>query len=168
MFFANIYPSLGVIPEFSYRKVFLQGKWDHAHAILMGPRVNDGANGYHLVEPLVRSDGTTILVDRGFISQEQAEVGISRQDADHEVQVLGMLRTGHARNKFTPDNKPEEGKWYWADVRAMADYAGGESAGVQPVYVEEIFGALPRVVVQCYGGGNKCLKRGTPEKPQIV
>lgn len=107
----------------------------------MGPRVHDSTNGYHLIEPLIRADGTTILVDRGFISQEQAEAGIYRQDTNRKVEVLGMLRTGHARNKFTPDNNPDAGKWYWADVHAMADYAGGESAGVQPVYVEEIFGA---------------------------
>lgn len=78
-----------------------------------------------------------------------------------------MLRTGHARNRFTPDNNPEEGKWYWADVQAMADYAGGEAAGVQPVYVEEIFGALPRLVVWCCSCGNERLKRDMLEKLEI-
>jgi len=130
--------NLTAVPEFIYRKVLLRGKWDHAHAMLLGPRVHDGLKGYHLVEPLVRIDGTTLLVDRGFISQEQAEAEAYLKD-DHEAEILGMLRTGHARNAFTPDNSPTEGKWYWADITAMADYAGGERAGVQPVYVEEIF-----------------------------
>jgi hypothetical protein len=131
--------SLGALPEFTYRKVLLRGRWDHAHAMLLGPRVHDGTKGYHVIEPLVRTDGTTLLVDRGFISQEQAEALAYLKD-DREVEVLGMLRTGHTRNNFTPDNKPEEGTWYWADIDAMTAFAGGEQAGVQPVYIEEIFG----------------------------
>ncbi|KAI0697562.1 SURF1-domain-containing protein [Cytidiella melzeri] len=130
--------NLSAIPEFTYRKVLLRGRWDHAHAMLLGPRVHDGTKGYHVIEPLIRADGTTLLVDRGFISQEQVE-GHNYLKDDREVEVLGMLRTGHQRNNFTPDNKPEEGMWYWADIDAMAAHAGGEHAGVQPVYIEEIF-----------------------------
>ena len=132
--------SLDVIPEFVYRKVLLRGKWDHAHAMLLGPRVHDGTKGYHVIEPLLRADGTTLLVDRGFVSQEQAESKSYMKDDGREVEVLGMLRTGHTRNNFTPDNKPSDGVWYWADIDAMTAYAGGEPAGVQPVYIEEIFG----------------------------
>ena len=108
--------------------------------MLLGPRVHDGTKGYHVIEPLVRADGTTLLVDRGFISQEQAEHKSYLKDDDREVEVLGMLRTGHTRNNFTPDNKPNEGVWYWVDIDAMTTHAGGEQAGVQPVYIEEIFG----------------------------
>ena len=97
----------------------------------------DGQNGHHLVEPLVRADGSTVLVDRGFVAKDTPP---DLSDAG-EVQVLGMLRTGQVRNRFTPDNHPEKGEWYWADVDAIAEHAGGEGRGVQPVYVEEIFGA---------------------------
>lgn len=131
--------SLSAVSEFSYRKVLMKGKWDHDHAMFLGPRVYDGTNGFHLVEPLVRTDGTTVLVDRGFVSQEQVDSKAYLQDTN-EVEVLGMLRTGHVRNSFTPDNSPQEGKWYWADITTMAEYAGGEQAAVQPVYIEQIFG----------------------------
>ncbi len=53
-----------------------------------------------------------------------------------------MLRTSQPRNYFTPDNHPEKGEWFWVDVDAIAQYAGGEAANVQPVYVEEIFGSI--------------------------
>lgn len=131
--------SLAAIPDFSYRKVILRGTWDHKHAILLGPRVYNGQNGYHLVEPLIRQDGSTVLVDRGFISKERADV-VNDLKENSEVEVLGMLRTGQVRNKFTPDNLPEQGTWYWADIDAMAKHAGGGEAGVQPVYIEAIFG----------------------------
>lgn len=107
--------------------------------MLLGPRVREGTAGFHIVTPLVRSDGSTVLVDRGFISNEFAGHTESREE-DKEVDVLGMLRTSQSRNNFTPDNHPEEGKWYWTDVDAMAEYSGGDRAGVQPVFVEEIFG----------------------------
>jgi surfeit locus 1 family protein len=131
-----------VIPEFVYRKVLLRGTWDHAHSMLIGPRVRDGTHGVHLITPLVRAGGSTILVDRGFLTKEQAEAAKARTDSG-EVELVGMLRTTQARNAFTPDNDPERGVWYWADLDAMAAYAGGEAAGVQPVFVEAIFGMRP-------------------------
>jgi surfeit locus 1 family protein len=131
--------SLSAIPEFIFRKVLVTGRWDHSRSMLLGPRVREGAAGFHVVTPLVRTDGSTILVDRGFISKDFADKYIDREE-DGEVEILGMLRTSQNRNNFTPDNHPEGGTWYWADVNAMAQHAGGASAGVQPVFVEEIFG----------------------------
>ncbi|CCM04451.1 uncharacterized protein FIBRA_06631 [Fibroporia radiculosa] len=131
--------NLAAIPDFAYRKVMLKGRWDAEHAMLLGPRVRDGTNGYHLVVPLIRSDGSTVLVDRGFVSKDMAGDAKCHLE-DGETQILGMLRTSHVRNNFTPNNDPEKGEWYWADISAMAEYAGGEQTGVQPVYIEEIFG----------------------------
>jgi len=130
--------NLAAIPEFVYRRVILRGTWDHAHSMLLGPRVLDGTNGFHLITPLVRGNGSTVLVDRGFIS-EHAAAKKKYPTPDGNVEVHGMLRESQARNNFTPDNNPAKGEWYWADVAAMADYAGGGSSNVQPVLVEEIF-----------------------------
>ncbi|KAG6821408.1 hypothetical protein H0H93_014205 [Arthromyces matolae] len=128
--------NLSVIPEFVYRKVFLKGKWDHTHALLLAPRVREGVHGVHVVTPLIRENGSTVLVDRGFVSNDFLS---TFQREEGEVEVIGMLRTSQLRNAFTPDNKPDDGKWYWADVEAMAMFAGGEAAGVQPVFIEQIF-----------------------------
>ena len=134
-----MYNSLDAIPDFIYRKVYIKGRWDHAHTILLGPRVLDGQSGFHVVTPLIRSDGSTILVNRGFIAPDIADAGSWSKD-DENVEVLGMLRTTEKRNNFTPDNIPDKGVWYWADVPSMAEYAGGSEANVQPVFVDEIFG----------------------------
>ena len=133
--------SVAAIPEFVYRRVILRGTWDHAHSILLGPRVLDGTNGFHLITPLVRTNGSTILVDRGFISEAAAAMRKFPTPGE-VVEVHGMLRESQARNNFTPDNNPAKGEWYWADVAAMSAYAGGESFNVQPVLVEEIFGEI--------------------------
>lgn len=130
-----------MLPDFVFRKVRIKGRWDHEHSILLIPRVRDRVHGADVVTPLVREDGSTILVDRGFITQDVAKSGTYQKD-EGEVEVLGMLRMSQARNNFTPDNHPEKGLWYWTDVDAIAEYAGGESANVQPVFVEQIFGKL--------------------------
>ncbi|KAK7465348.1 surf-like protein [Stygiomarasmius scandens] len=130
--------NLDVIPEFVFRKVIMKGEWDHEHTMLLTPRVREGVHGAHVVTPLKRENGTTILVDRGFVSNEFAQ-DMAFQKDEGEVEVLGMLRTSQKRNSFTPDNLPEENKWFWTDVEGMANYAGGEKANVQPVFVEQIF-----------------------------
>ncbi|KAJ7161369.1 mitochondrial protein required for respiration [Mycena crocata] len=94
-------------------------------------------HGAHVLTPLVRPDGSTVIVDRGFISKEFDLNSIPQDDG--EVQFLGMLRTSQERNSFTPDNHPERGEWFWKDADAMAEYAGGAAANVQPVLVEVIF-----------------------------
>lgn len=107
--------------------------------MLLGPRVREGRNGVNVVTPLIREDGTTILVDRGFITSEVSK-DYSFDRPEGEVEVFGMIRVSQPRNTFTPDNKPEQGEWYWTDVDGMAEYAGGERANVQPVLIEQIFG----------------------------
>lgn len=138
MFICLTSPSLSVIPEFVYRRVLLRGKWDGASTMFLSPRVREGVHGFHVIMPLVREHGSTVLVDRGFVSREFVNSVLELETG--EVEVLGMLRTSQKRNVFTPDNKPADGQWYWAEVDKMAEYAGGEKAGVQPVLIEEIFG----------------------------
>jgi len=106
--------------------------------MILTPRVRDGVHGIHIVTPLIRENGSTVLVDRGFVSRDI----IPSEKEDGEVEILGMLRTSQPRNVFTPDNDPEHGEWYWTDVEKMADFAGGGASGVQPVFIEQIFGEL--------------------------
>lgn len=119
----------------------LNGKWDHAHTMLVGPRVREGVHGVHVITPLVRENGSTILVDRGFVSNERIADAAFRNELG-EATIFGLLRTSQPRNYFTPNNEPEKGKWYWSDVPAMAEYAGGVASDVQEVFVEQIFGTF--------------------------
>lgn len=114
--------------------------------MLLGPRVRDGTQGYDLVVPLLRSNGSTVLVNRGFISKDVSR-DYTPPDAGSEVEITALIRTSQKRNAFTPDNRPADGIWYWVDVDAMAEYAGGSSADVQALCVEEIFGQLAHAVI---------------------
>jgi cytochrome oxidase assembly protein ShyY1 len=97
------------------------------------------------------------LVDRGFVSRDalerarqtatgvRPETGklatlVANAASQGAVQVEGMIASAAKRNIFTPDNKPEAGEWYWADVDEMAKLASGDTGDVQAVLIDELFG----------------------------
>lgn len=122
------------VSDFDYRRVYTTGRLRHDQEMLIGPRTYDGKDGYLVVTPLERGDGqSTVLVNRGWIpkslkAQKSRPDGIPQGD----VTVEGLLRTPWKKNMFTPNNKPEEGKFYFPDVKQMAEVTGS-----QPVWVEE-------------------------------
>lgn len=123
------------VPEFDYRRVYATGILQHDKEMLVGPRMHDGKDGFFVITPLARGSGaSTILINRGWISREKK----FQRDRDPrslpqgETTVAGLLREPWKKNIFTPNNKPEEAKFYFPDVYQMAEVAGAE-----PVWIEE-------------------------------
>ena len=48
------------------------GTFDADSEIVLRTRTNNSQNGYEIVTPLILSDGTALLVDRGFVASETA------------------------------------------------------------------------------------------------
>ncbi|KKY28984.1 putative cox1 assembly protein shy1 [Diplodia seriata] len=129
------------IADFDYRRVHATGVLNHRKEMLIGPRLNDGDDGYLVVTPLERTgeDGrqqqtASILVNRGWIPKDK-KLKKDRDPAalpEGEITVQGLLRQPWKKNRFTPDNKPAQGIWYFPDVYEMAEWAG-----TQPVWIEE-------------------------------
>ncbi|KAJ6264123.1 hypothetical protein Dda_0265 [Drechslerella dactyloides] len=141
-------PALDVssIPSFDYRRVVTRGVFQHDREMLLGPRLHDGVNGYIVITPLDRSldGGSTILVNRGWISKDLADrrkrrrVGGEAALPTGEVLVEGLLREQGRKNMFTPENKPEKGEWYFPDIGEMAAWvASNGDKKVQEVLIEE-------------------------------
>ncbi|KAF7164423.1 hypothetical protein CNMCM6106_000975 [Aspergillus hiratsukae] len=122
------------ISEFDYRRVYATGRFRHDQEMLIGPRMREGQEGFIVVTPLERGEGeSTILVNRGWISKKMMNkkdraIGLPQG----EVVVEGLLREPWKKNMFTPENKPEEGKFYFPDVHQMAELTGS-----QPVWIEQ-------------------------------
>ena len=123
------------IKDFDYRRVYATGVLRHDREMLIGPRTHDGVDGYLVITPLEREQGeTTILINRGWISREKQY----QQDRDPSalprelITVSGLLREPWKKNLFTPNNKPEDGKFYFPDVYQMARVSGSS-----PVWIEE-------------------------------
>ncbi|TQS33485.1 hypothetical protein Golomagni_06170 [Golovinomyces magnicellulatus] len=120
------------VKDFDYRRVLATGRLRHDQEMLIGPRMRDGQDGYMVITPLERENGTTILVNRGWIDKRHRSQK-SRPDSlpTGTVTVEGLLREPWKKNMFTPDNKPEKGEFYFPDVKQMAELTGS-----QPVWVE--------------------------------
>ncbi|KIW60968.1 hypothetical protein PV05_01141 [Exophiala xenobiotica] len=122
------------IHEFDYRRVYATGRLRHDKEMLIGPRMQDGKDGFMVITPLEREGGSTILINRGWISREKK----FQQDRDPsslprgEVTVQGLLREPWKKNMFTPANVPEQAKFYFPDVAQMAQVSGAE-----PIWIEE-------------------------------
>ncbi|KAH7106947.1 SURF1 family-domain-containing protein [Auriculariales sp. MPI-PUGE-AT-0066] len=142
--------NVDVMPEFAFRKVRVWGSWDHGYTMFFGPKKYDVEHGFDVITPLLRTNGTTVLVNRGFVANAHMNdfLAASRQDSQSQVEVLGMLHSPGPRNKYTPDNKPEEGEWHWLDLAAMKEHAGGDRAHVQAVLIDEIFDGHSALAVQ--------------------
>ena len=115
------------------------------------------------------SSPSTILVNLGFVSNEAAEsyrglvssrisgsgsttgstpaLSSSAVKSElpefngNETTIEALIPAPQTANWFTPENKPKQGEWVWADVQAMAQYAGGADANVVPLLLDEIFGS---------------------------
>ena len=127
------------ISEFDYRRVYATGTFQHDKEMLVGSRMWEGEDGFLVVTPLERGDGQSrILVNRGWISRKLVDqkdrlLGLPRG----EVTVNGLLREPWKKNMFTPENKPKEGKFYFPDIKQMAELSGS-----QPVWIEETMSEL--------------------------
>ena len=152
-----------------YRRFLVRGTLRPQKSVLVGPKKYGEVMGYHLIMPLVRSPDpgapstsspSAVLINLGFVSNEAAgsyrslassyaSASPSSSNMNHqrpefngnETTIEALIPTPQTANWFTPENKPEQGEWVWADVRAMAQYAGGEEANVAPLLMEEIFGS---------------------------
>ncbi len=115
----------------------------------------EGFPGSHLIQPFIRtpsdptSQPTTILVNRGFITSTRADAirsgkekppGGPNVEENGEVVIEGMLKRTEGQGSFQPENDPKGNLWFWSDVNAMAEWVGGEKAGVQAVLVDQIYG----------------------------
>jgi surfeit locus 1 family protein len=126
-----------VISEFDYRRVYARGHLRHDQEMLIGPRMHEGEEGFTVITPLERGEGESmVLINRGWVSrklqdQKDRPLGVPKG----EVVVEGLLREPIKKNMFTPDNIPEEGRFYFPDVPQMAELTGS-----QPVLIEETMG----------------------------
>ncbi|KAM0458009.1 hypothetical protein ACHAPV_001376 [Trichoderma viride] len=121
-----------VISDFDFRRVLATGTLRHDQEMLVGPRMRNGEDGYMVITPLERKDGSTILVNRGWISKKHRSQR-TRPDSlvRGEVTIEGLLREPWKKNRFTPENRPDKGEFYFPDVHQMAALTGS-----QPVWVE--------------------------------
>lgn len=112
--------------EMQFRRVRLEGTFDHDQEMYVGPRVLKGMkgdNGYHVVTPFTLKDSKErILVNRGWVPTDQRDPS-TRPDSQPkgEVVVEGTVRDDDIKNAFTPKNDIRNNEWFVVDVDQMSN-----------------------------------------------
>lgn len=113
--------------DFDFRHVSLQGQFRHDLEQLYGVRARSNVVGHHVLTPLTRADGTTFLIDRGWVPADKVDPRAREQgQPSGPVTVSGIARyrQDDRPGSFTPDNDPAERRWYHYDLEAMEDALG--------------------------------------------
>jgi len=120
--------------EWQYRRVTVTGRFLHDRETLVQAATEQG-NGYWVLSPLVVTDGTCILINRGFVSPERADRR-TRAEAlpAASVRVTGLLRTSEPAGRLLRPNQPQQDRWYSRDVEVIGRKRG--LACVAPYFID--------------------------------
>lgn len=137
----------GITPESDeYRHVKLRGTYLYDLTTPVQALTEEGS-GYWLLTPLCTTEGTIVLVNRGFIPAglgertrytPQRAYGNPCGDPEQaSVDIVGLLRTSEHGGAFTRTNDPANERWYNRDVAAIAAARGlGAAPPVAPFFVD--------------------------------
>jgi surfeit locus 1 family protein len=124
--------------DIEFLKVRATGQFLHDQEKLL-IAVYDGNPGWEVVTPLVTTDGTLLLIDRGLIPDGLRDRA-KRADGNPEgvVEVTGVIRKHNGGpGLFSPDNDPHANMWFWWDIPAMlAATKTTIPLGVEPYVVQ--------------------------------
>lgn len=82
----------------------------------------DLGSGFWLLTPLVLADGTTVLINRGFVSPGWQPR--HAPDAENNTTVTGLLRISEPNGGFLRKNDSLGNRWFSRDVAAIAAARG--------------------------------------------
>jgi surfeit locus 1 family protein len=113
------------IDAMQFRPVWLEGHFQHEKELFLAARSYRSNPGYHVITPFERTDGSVVLVNRGWIPLDRRDPA-SRAEGQIEgmVRIEGLLNTSVEPGWMTPDNVPDENFWYWLDMPSLSAQAG--------------------------------------------
>lgn len=117
-----------------YLRVRVTGVFLHDRQTLVTASTALGS-GYWLMTPLREADGSTVLINRGFVPLDGCgRDGRCTAGPLGEVTVTGLLRMPETR-AFLRHNDPAQNRWYARDVQAIATARG--LGPVAPFFVDQ-------------------------------
>jgi cytochrome oxidase assembly protein ShyY1 len=112
-----------------WTRVRATGTYDVEHEVTVAFTTRDGAPGVDVVTPLVMSDGSAVLVDRGWLATKNTRDRPTNVPTPPtgEVTVMGWLR----QDNRADDNaiKPLDGQVRAISSKGMASYVSRDLAG---------------------------------------
>jgi surfeit locus 1 family protein len=112
--------------DLEYRHWRVAGTFDNSKEIRAFTNLPDAKGsargvGYWILTPLIRDDGSTILINRGFVPESYKDRATRLAGLMVGPVVLsGLARWTEDRNFFTPADNPITGEWFTRDIQAIA------------------------------------------------
>jgi surfeit locus 1 family protein len=137
---AKDWPNLDPAPD-EYSRVKFTAQLDNAaEALVFGSssafRPDVGGSGYWIFTPARLADGSTVIVNRGFVPEDKKDpVSRAAGQIAGPVEIVGSLRWPDARHWFTPADDAAHNLFFLRDPAAIA--AAKNLSAVAPFYVEQ-------------------------------
>ncbi len=126
------WPQIG--PDDAYRHVTVSGTFLHDRETLV-QAVTERGGGFWVLTPLRRSDGSLVLINRGFVPGDRRDpVTRAAGQVAGETAVTGLLRLTEPKGAFLRSNDPKDDRWYSRDVAMIA--AARRLSDVAPYFVD--------------------------------
>jgi surfeit locus 1 family protein len=92
-----------------YRIITVSGVYDPVHQVVLRNQYHDNQPGYFLLTPLALSDGTLIMIERGWIpsSGNDNPSDWHKYDQPGEVTITGIIRLGQTQPEVGGQPDPE-------------------------------------------------------------
>lgn len=94
-----------------FQRGFIEGRFMQAKPIRLAPRTHDGQVGYHLIQPFQTTDNDTLLVNMGWVSNDEEFVSFDTR----LTKIAGYMKSPDPKGQFTPANFPDQNQWYFID-----------------------------------------------------
>ncbi|WP_240545077.1 SURF1 family protein [Sinorhizobium fredii] len=116
-----------------YRRVRARGRFLNEETLVYA--ATELGAGYWVMTPLALDDGTTVLVNRGFVPADKREASTRPQGrVEGDTEVTGLMRMDEPEDSLLRSNKPQEERWYSRDVGAIAMARG--LSDVAPYFID--------------------------------
>ncbi|TAX47495.1 SURF1 family protein (plasmid) [Rhizobium leguminosarum] len=91
--------------------------------------------GYWVMAPLTLADGTSILVNRGFVPTDRRDPASRREgEVSGPVEITGLMRMTEPKGSLLQSNDVVADRWYTRDVAAIAHKRG--VSAVAPYFID--------------------------------
>ncbi|NKK58536.1 SURF1 family protein [Rhizobium leguminosarum bv. viciae] len=91
--------------------------------------------GYWVITPLTLADGTSLLINRGFVPTERRDPDSRRKgELSGPVEITGLMRMTEPKGSLLQSNDVAADRWYSRDVAAIAQKRG--VGAVAPYFID--------------------------------
>ncbi|CEP60347.1 cytochrome oxidase assembly protein SHY1 LALA0_S01e08658g [Lachancea lanzarotensis] len=126
--------------NWEYRKVTIEGEFQHDQELFVGPRVRNEVKGYLLFTPFIRKDtGEKLLIERGWIRDDKVVptdrnmLHLSLPTGNIEIECL--VRVSKNKGTFQWDKEDQNSRlWQIVDYPDMSAACGATPLHLQALY----------------------------------